>query len=63
MAHGSYETSRDGYDSWLLAVACAREKLIRSHVILPDSSDPKELRWAKEGERPNNNLDTVREAK
>lgn len=53
----------DGLLSYELAHATLREQGIRAGRITPRLDDADECRWAREGERPVAELDTVRGAR
>jgi hypothetical protein len=56
----TYDSADNAYRSWDLALATMREMCIRRKQILPREDHPDEVRWASEGERPVNQLDSVR---
>lgn len=55
----TYDGAADGFESYALALKCQRERGIRSGAIAPLPERPHEVRWAQEGPRPTNRLDTV----
>ncbi len=54
------DRARDGFNSWKLGIAAAREKCIRGGQILPDPSKPNEVRQQREGPVKSSDLDTVK---
>ncbi len=55
-----FDADWDGLGSFTLAVEAAREKCVRSGSLSPRHGDAEEMRQAKEGPRPNDQLDCVR---
>ena len=53
-------TSDDAPKSYTFAHAALREICIRSGSVKPADGDETEARWAREGRRDNDKLDTVR---
>lgn len=53
-------TISDGAASYSLAIACLREKCIRSGSIAPRSGDAIEAKWAKDGPVPDRDLETLK---
>jgi hypothetical protein len=49
----------DGARSHAVYIAAKREQCIRRHQVQPDRDNPDEVRWAREGDRPVNQLDTA----
>lgn len=56
----AYDAALDSARCYDLAIAVAREKCVRAGSIQPATDRPWEARWAKEGRRPVQELDTVR---
>lgn len=50
----------DGARSYDLGIAAIRERCIRRGQVAPRPGDADEQRWAREGDRPISQLDTVR---
>lgn len=52
--------SDDSIRSWNLALASMRELCIRRKQIQPREDNPDEIRWAREGDVPVSQLETVK---
>lgn len=55
-----YDAAANSFRSYNLAIDVLRERCIRRGQIQPRDDHPDELRWAREGDRPNAELDTVK---
>lgn len=56
----STEPFADYFASYALGVSAIREQCVRSGVYPPRPNDADEIRWAKEGPRSPDKLDTAR---
>ena len=58
----AYDPALNSAKSYGLAIETLREICVRRGQVRPSAERPDEARWAREGDRPIAELDTVRKA-